>query len=161
MAKWTEVEDAFLQENYGKLSVAQCAVGLNTGRTENMVIGRAARLGLTQKGLPGRPKLAVEDVPRYRHRMGPVRSLPPTKYEEPSMPILEGDAKLHSRQYKDLEPGMCNWPVYVEQGTQMYCAAATERLPGRYATYCNCHETMSQQPRAERRAKYKRGVWAK
>lgn len=158
MAKWTEAEDEYLKANYGSLSANQCAIGLNTGRTRGMVIGRANRLGLTLKGSPGRPKLAVED---YRHRMGPMRSLPRTEYREPPMPQVNDAAKLHSRAHKDLEPGMCNWPVYIEQGVQMYCAAATERLPGRYDVYCACHREMSQQPRAERRVKYKQGVWAR
>lgn len=161
--KWTKAEDAYLKANYGLLSAKQCAIGLGTGRTRGMVIGRAARLGLTDKGSPGRPRLAVEDVSRYKHRMGPVRSLPPRQYNnlEPPMPQVNDAEKLHSRQYKDLEPGMCNWPVYVEQSVQMYCAAATERLPGRYDMYCQCHREISQQPRAERRAKYKQGVWAR
>lgn len=160
MAKWTEIEDAYLKENYGSLSASQCANGL-AGRGRNAVIGRAARLGLTEKGSPGRPRLAVEDVPRYKHRMGPARSLPPVDYKEPPMPQVNDAARLHSCQHKDLEPGMCNWPVYIEQGVQMYCAAATERLPGRYDVYCECHREMSQQSRAERRAKYKQGVWAR
>lgn len=144
MTEWTETEDAFLKDNYGKLSAGQCANGL-VDRSRNAVIGRAGRLGLTKKGSPGRPKLAVKHVPRYRHRMGPVRSLPPVEFKEPPMPQVNDVAKLHSRQYNDLEPGMCNWPVYIEQGVQMYCAAATERLPGRYDVYCACHRAMGRQ----------------
>lgn len=77
------------------------------------------------------------------------------------MPVLEGETRLHSRSYPDLEDSMCQWPVYVEQGVQMYCAATTERLPGRFDSYCACHKAMSEQPRAERRAKYKQGIWAR
>lgn len=152
MTKWTEAEDAYLKDNYGPLSASQCASGLNTGRTRDMVIGRADRLGLTQKGLPGRPKLAVEGVPRYKHRMGPMRSLSLVGFKEPPMPQVNDAEKLHSRQHKDLESGMCNWPVYYEQGVQMYCAAATERLPGRYDIYCECHKQMGRQPLRPRRS---------
>lgn len=56
---------------------------------------------------------------------------------------------------------MCHWPLYKEQDVQMYCAAQTERLPGRYATYCPCHGKMGVQPRAERQHKYRRGIWAR
>lgn len=159
MTEWTEAEDLYLKENYGSLSAKQCAGQLN--RTRNAVIGRADRLGLTQKGSPGHPKLAVEEVPRYKHRMGPVRRLPPAEYKEPLIPQVNDVEKLHSRQYSDLEPGMCYWPVYYEQGVQMYCAAAAERLPGRYGVYCRCHREMSQQPRVERQRKYRQGVWAR
>lgn len=160
MAKWTEEEDAYLRANYGRLSAQQCAVSL-TGRTRHMVIGRADRLGLTQKGSPGRARLTVENVPRYKHRMGPMRSLPPTERQEPPMPQVNGVQKLHSRPWNDLEPGMCNWPVYIEQGTQMYCAGVTAKIPGGHDVYCNVHHAMSRQPRAERQKKYKQGVWAR
>lgn len=159
---WTREEDDYIRGHYGPQSMGQLAARF--GVTRSAIAGKCDRLGLTEKGSPGRPKLAVEGVPRYKHRMGPVRSLPPRQCDnnlEPPMPQVNDAQKLHSRAYKDLELGMCNWPVYFEQGTQMYCAAATERLPGRYDVYCECHREMSQQPRAERRAKYKQGVWAR
>lgn len=157
---WTREEDDYIRDHYGPQSMGRLAARF--GVTRSAIAGKCDRLGLTQKGLPGRPRLTVEHVPNYKHRRkGPVRSLPPVEYKEPPMPQVNDAAKLHSRQHRDLEPGMCNWPVYVEQGVQMYCAAATERLPGRYDVYCACHKSMGKQPLRPRQSKgtWSRGPW--
>lgn len=154
---WTKDEDDFLKANYGKLSAAQCAAELNTGRSRGMVIGRASRLNLSSSIIGGgwaKGSLRQRGDPSTKVRKPHVSNGRPTikptladrierkqnePYKEPEMPVLTGDQKLHSRQYSDLEDNMCQWPVYVEQGVQMYCAAKTARLPGRWATYCDCH----------------------
>lgn len=167
---WTADEDQYLRDNYGKLSAAECANEL-TNRNRGMVIGRASRLGLCSNMIgggwsPGKPR--PRGTPSTKVRKPYVSNGRPTlkptlqdkltrvkPYEEP-MPVPEGDQKLHSRQYSDLDSGMCHWPLYFEQGVQMYCAAATERLPGRFATYCLCHDNMS----VDTSRRYRGRIWS-
>lgn len=182
MIPWTPDAIQFLRDNAGKISTSEIALKLGTGHNRAAVIGKMHRLKLT--GLPQGLRLGFKkrtpndrnattsaNKPRAkwskkkqdvsRTRSTPFRA-PTASHVEPTMPVLEDGAPiLHSRPYADLEDGMCKWPVYQEQGVQMYCAAAVERLPGRWATYCACHGMASGQPRAERERKYRRGIWAK
>ncbi len=145
---WTADEDDFLKANYGKLSASECARQLPyRNRNRSMVIGRASRLGLTSQIIGGGwagGKLRQRGDPKTKVRKPYVSNgRKSVEYEEPAMPLLEGDQKLHSRQWADLEDGMCKWPLYYEQNVQMYCAARTARAPGRWAIYCDCHAEAS------------------
>lgn len=176
---WTPNAIEFLRHNYGKISAAEIVERIGTGHSRTAIIGKARRLGLKSDIVGGnwaKGKYHIRSevrphVPKKREPSNGRPTLQPTleqrlerkvkiaEYEEPDMPVLEGDAKLHSRQHRDLEPGMCQWPVYFEQGVQMYCACNTERLPGRFSTYCKTHKLASEVPQSERRSRYRGKVW--
>lgn len=166
---WSADEVEILRKLFAQGLSARAISQQVPGHSRNSVIGKMHRLGLGKLDRPIKTAQAGRKKParpkeKWGHDGKGPNYVPPVKlivepYEEPDMPVLEGDAKLHSRQHRDLEPGMCQWPVYFEQGVQMYCACNTERLPGRFSTYCKTHKLASEVPQSERRSKYRGKVW--
>ncbi len=149
------------------LSCSKIAVQIPMA-TRNAIIGKLHRLGLTGQGRPksrkrrkgigeckvplhakSQPLHSAPRVPRTG-TFGTVGGVPAprasgTPYREITvMPVVDDDSPpLHPRPYADLADDMCQWPLYVEQGVQMYCATHINRRDG---VYCPAHKALSHQP---------------
>ncbi len=133
--------------------------------TRNAIIGKLHRLGLGSKDVTKtlkkpRKDRGVRRVPLHansqplHHKTGSWAPKPGQQpYQEATtMPqVDDGVSPLHPRVYRDLEYHMCHWPLYLEQGVQMYCASDIGPDGPRGGVYCATHRAMAAQPPKSRK----------
>lgn len=131
---WTKAQDDYLRQWYGKKTPAE--IGIEVGRVRGSVIGRAHRLGLSDKRKsrsPWQPRLRAPSPPKR------IESMPPhPKNSQPPKPLpldcwqpLPGTIPI---PLIELEANDCRWPV-----TGGFCGCL--RLEGR--PYCALHNRIA------------------
>lgn len=99
-----------------------------TGGTMNRAEAAGTRK-VTRKAAKGHAR-AVRIAQRLLNPLTETIAMP--QVDDPVRP-------LHARSYADLEDQMCHWPLYEEQGVQMYCAADIDPEGPRGRPYCAAH----------------------
>ena len=145
MSNWTEENVEFLRKNWGSFTARELAEKMGPGFTRNSIIGKASRLGLSDK-IKTRSTSVNQNLNKFENNKI-IKNKKSRRSRFQSLIIEKDFEPENPKQLEELDEQSCKWPIgHPDEKSFYFCG----RKSLKDFSYCKLHLIYAYQPKGKK-----------